>query len=903
MGNEYTKVCLVRPLKPFEIVTNIHSKRKSPTAISFMEKTRALGDDAIPHQGKKPMQVPMFFPNLAGKSEAVTGLPERFYPNNLATTERGTLEYSVKDAKRNLTTIPVEELIGHFVDWSVMLAEEAARQDGASIKIREGALTVPTDITYLQRRALIDGLDIGGISKTFLVRELGGVAVQRALDIDWEGNKSFGNSSFTTLFVNVGSTKAEACVVKYSPVKIAMNTATHIEVLGCGIEGKLGGHYFDLAVADKALEKFLEKHPKLSGITESSRALRKLVAQAEKTKVTLSANTNSRYQVEGLFEDTDFGFMMSREELEALFPDIEERLGRPINVALERANETVLSLGAVEVVGGGSRVPMIQAALGSILNGPRKEKDIAALELGRHLNGDEAMATGSAFVVANVSTHFKVKKMWYSDVVEHDYRLRVTALNKEQIADSPLPDGEKEENWDDWKRDISFKRGVAFPVVKNVRIRAPFDLKFEVSESGTVVQELNVFQFEERKELLTKNDYNLTSAIPTVSLMFGIGQAGIPVISEIETHLFYSQEHVTYKKIPKNKTSASNETSSENATSEETPPTEEPKDEPKDDEASDDVLDESASDSNTTNSSNTTNASNDSANFEKIISYKKKKVKLAIKVSEVPMTRRSMNKQELELAKTRLKAMKDADQYVQDLDAMRNTLETNIYMAREKCEDEAIVEVSTSEELEAVQALSSETQMWLEDYGYDADTTLELLQNKSLALETSLSVLTGRAIELEQREQVIEMVDQVLKYVNETVELVKANRTWVTPEQREVVTNKTEQFAEWWANVTEAQAKKSKKEDPAYTVKEVSAKIGHIRSEGERLLRIQYIPKVPPTPPPSYDDYFKNSNFSKEWYEQFRKNMSDSEFNFSNFNFSNMNFSNFSNSSDGKDEL
>merc|ERR1719181_1207097 len=161
---------------------------------------------------------------------------------------------------------------------------------------------------------------------------------------------------------------------------------------------------------------------------------------------------------------------------------------------------------------------------------------------------------------------------------------------------------------------------------------------------------------------------------------------------------------------------------------------------------------------------------------------------------------------------------------------MRNTLETNIYTAREKCEDEAIMEVSTSEELEAVQALSSETQMWLEDYGYDVDTTLELLQNKTATLETSLAVLTGRAIELEQREQVIEMVDQVLKYVNETVELVKTNRTWVTPEQREVVTNKTDLFAEWWANVTAEQEKKSKKEDPAYTAKEVSARIGHIRS-------------------------------------------------------------------------
>ena len=43
---------------------------------------------------------------------------------------------------------------------------------------------------------------------------------------------------------------------------------------------------------------------------------------------------------------------------------------------------------------------------------------------------------------------------------------------------------------------------------------------------------------------------------------------------------------------------------------------------------------------------------------------------------------------------------------------------TQFGQAREKCEDEAIIEVSTTEELEAVQALSSETQMWLEDYGY-----------------------------------------------------------------------------------------------------------------------------------------------------------------------------------------
>ena len=50
----------------------------------------------------------------------------------------------------------------------------------------------------------------------------------------------------------------------------------------------------------------------------------------------------------------------------------------------------------------------------------------------------------------------------------------VTALNKEQIAESPAPDGEKEESWDNWKRDISFKRGAAFPVIAISRFRMHF---------------------------------------------------------------------------------------------------------------------------------------------------------------------------------------------------------------------------------------------------------------------------------------------------------------------------------------------------------------------------------------------------------------------------------------------
>jgi len=928
MGNEYTKVGLVRPGKAFEIVHNVHSKRKSPTAISFMEATRAFGDDALPHQGKKPTHVPMFFPALAGKTEAETALPERFYPYKLAESGRGTHEYALGEEERNLTQIGTEELIGQFVDWSRRLAEDAAAADGATIQIREAALTVPTDVSYAARLARLDALEIAGLAKTYLVRELGAAAIHRGVDWpDWSANSTDANAThLLALFVNVGSTKAEACVVKYSPVKLLGQTTSHIEMLGCGIEHGLGGHYFDLALAEKALGQFVEKNPKLDGVKGSTRALRKLVVQAEKTKVTLSANQQHKFSVEGLYEDTDFGFPVQRSELADLIPDLKERLTKPILAALERANETLDALSSVEVVGGGSRSPLVGTALGEIINAQRE----TPLELGRHLNGDEAMALGSCFFVANLSTHFKVRKMWYSDSTEYEYKLRVTPLHPEQLEDVPAPDkgeDDKDATWENWRRDVTIKAGSRYPVGKPVRIRAPFDLKFTIEEDGKPVQELEVLIYQERKDLEAKGTYNLTSPLPTVSFMFGMGSGGVAGVAEIEAHMFYSAEQVTYKKIKKEKEAKPEEKKEgdgeekegeekegeekkedeekkeedEEKKEEEEEKKEEEEEKKEDDEekTEEEKPDEAAAEKEGEEGVNATdaNATNATAEpeMEKVVSYKKKKAKVAIKISTVELPVRPLMPKEVAAAKTRLLEMHKADQYVKDLEGARNALETAIYLLRDKSEDENIVAVSTEEEVEKLRTLASETEDWLMDNGYEESTTLTVLEEKIAELEGSVNVLRNRALELEHRPLVIERVEQVLAYVNETVEFVKTNRTHVTPEQREVCTNKTEAFVAWWENVTALQAEKKATDEPAYTGNDVMARLEKLQKEAEKLMRIQYIPVPPPTPKGPYDDMFKDSNFSKEWFENLKKNLSDenfSNFNFSNFNFSNLNLSN-----------
>ena len=71
-----------------------------------------------------------------------------------------------------------------------------------------------------------------------------------------------------------------------------------------------------------------------------------------------------------------------------------------------KANKTLKDVDRLEILGGVVRIPKIQQILNDYLNG---------VELGAHLNGDEAMALGAAFHAANLSHSFKVRPIWLYD--------------------------------------------------------------------------------------------------------------------------------------------------------------------------------------------------------------------------------------------------------------------------------------------------------------------------------------------------------------------------------------------------------------------------------------------------------------------------------------------------------
>jgi hypoxia up-regulated 1 len=74
----------------------------------------------------------------------------------------------------------------------------------------------------------------------------------------------------------------------------------------------------------------------------------------------------------------------------------------PINQALAKAGLTVDDIDQIELLGGGVRIPKVAEILQAGL-----KKDLST-----HLNGDEAMCFGAAFIASNSSSSFKVKQVF-----------------------------------------------------------------------------------------------------------------------------------------------------------------------------------------------------------------------------------------------------------------------------------------------------------------------------------------------------------------------------------------------------------------------------------------------------------------------------------------------------------
>ncbi|KAL3070006.1 hypothetical protein niasHS_017295 [Heterodera schachtii] len=401
LGSEFMKMALIKPGVPMETVLNRDSQRKTPMALTIRDGERFLGDAALKKLLVRPKNTFIFFLDLVGKQfddPTVTAFRNEFpYLRLKAHPKRGTVQFETDVGDMSL------ECALAMLLWN-------ARQDVdayAEQPVRDVVITVPSYFGQLERAAVEAAAKIADLN----LLQLLGSGTAAGLNYGVFRHKEITEKPQTLLIYDVGSTKTLVTIVQFLLVNDSNEGGSsypQVETIGVGYDRALGGHHLTLRLRDHLVKEFKKQNASLGAdITANPQAMAKLLKEADRVKQVLSANAEAFAQVECVFEDRDFRVKVTRDELEAMFKDFEERHMEPINVALTMAQLTLDKLDRVVLMGAGTRMPRLQTVLDIFLQG----KEIARL-----LNTDEASALGAVYQAARLSKRFIVKRIEAKDL-------------------------------------------------------------------------------------------------------------------------------------------------------------------------------------------------------------------------------------------------------------------------------------------------------------------------------------------------------------------------------------------------------------------------------------------------------------------------------------------------------
>jgi hypoxia up-regulated 1 len=424
--------------------------------------------------------------------------------------------------------------------------------------ISDCVLTVPSFATQAERQALLDAAELAGFKVLSLIDENTASAVNFGMDKAFEEPQIY-------IFYNMGASSLQVSVIKFHSYEIPeskyskkMKTVGSIEVLGKGWDATLGGLEFDNRIVDYMADHFNREWRKARGhnkdIRDVPRAMTKLRLQANKVKHVLSANQEIPVHMDSLHDDMSLSLQMTREQLEELCDDLMERAVAPVYSALSAANLTLDNVTAIELIGGGMRVPKVQTGLSALLGDK---------ELGMHINSDESMALGAAFFGANISTAFRVRQVGLTDI--NPFPIGVSLENLE--ADKK----KKKKDEEEWSKQatifkangkISIKKTIAFTHDEDVH--CALDYAEPESLPAGAKPELQRYKIKGIADFAKEMEEKGLGK-PKVSLQFELSQSGITSLVKAEaaveeTYTVEVEVEVDDEDTKSNETDATEET-------------------------------------------------------------------------------------------------------------------------------------------------------------------------------------------------------------------------------------------------------------------------------------------------------------------------------------------------------
>lgn len=355
--------------KDVKVLPNAEGARTTPSIVGYTADGEVLVGDSAKRQAVTNPENTLF---------AIKRLIGRRADDKVVDKDKDMVPYKIVAADNGDAWVEVDgkKLSPQEVSARTLMKMKQTAEDYLGHEVTEAVVTVPAYFNDAQRQATKDAGKIAGLEVKRIINEPTAAALAYGMDKVTSDSKiavyDLGGGTFDVSIIEVADLDGEK----------------QVEVLSTNGDTFLGGEDFDNVIVEYIAEEF--KKDQNVDLKLDKLALQRVREAAEKAKIELSSREQTDINLPYVTADATgpkhLNMKITRAKFESLVEDLVKRSIEPCKIALKDAGLSAAEIDDVILVGGSTRVPMVQAAV----------KEFFGKEPRKDVNPDEAVAMGAA---------------------------------------------------------------------------------------------------------------------------------------------------------------------------------------------------------------------------------------------------------------------------------------------------------------------------------------------------------------------------------------------------------------------------------------------------------------------------------------------------------------------------